>query len=80
MTEHGEERLVLYINSDLSKGKAAAAAVHAALAHYGIEHGAVIVLHSTKSKIRRDCDIIIQDAGRTEVPRGTITAGVKARQ
>lgn len=73
-----EDRLVLYVNTDLTKGKAAAAAVHAALAHYDIEHGAVIVLNATKTKIKNECSIIIHDAGRTEVPRGTVTAGVKA--
>lgn len=74
---HREDRLVIYVNNNVSKGKAAAAAVHAALNHHGISHGAVIVLGMSPSKIEEECAEVIHDAGRTEVERGTATAGVK---
>lgn len=72
-----EERLVILMNSNVSRGKAAAAAVHAALLHYGIEHGAVICLGSKGPEIEEDCTTVVRDAGRTEVDPGTITAGVR---
>jgi hypothetical protein len=60
-----EERLVIYANSDVSRGKYAAAAVHAALYHYGIDHGAVIVLGAHASQIEERCELVIHDAGRS---------------
>lgn len=77
MVSAAQDRLTILVNSNLSRGKAAAAAVHAALAHYGIDHGAVIVLGSNPGKIDRDCTSVIRDAGRTEVTPGTVTAGVR---
>lgn len=77
MTKKKEERLTILANSNVSRGKYAAAAVHAALIYYGIEHGAVIVLGSKPSEIEKECDVVIHDAGRTEVEPGTITAGVR---
>lgn len=71
-----EERLTILANSNVSRGKAAAAAVHAALNHYGIAHGAVIVLGAKPSDIEAQCVDVVRDAGRTEVEPGTITAGV----
>lgn len=70
------ERLTIHTNKNVSRGKAAAAAVHAALAHYGIEHGAVIVLSASPGAIERQCSQVVYDAGRTEVKPGTVTAGV----
>lgn len=72
-----EERLTLLVNNNVSRGKAAAAAVHAALYHYGISHGAVIVLGASPSAIEDECDLVIRDAGRTEVEPGTVTGGVR---
>lgn len=72
-----EERLTILANSDVSRGKYAAAAVHAALNHYGIPHGAVIVLGARPGQIEEECDLVIHDAGRTEVKPGTVTAGVR---
>lgn len=72
----GEERLVIWANKETSRGKFAAAAVHAALNHYGIDHGAVIVLMAKKDEITEQCTSVIRDAGRTEVDPGTVTAGV----
>lgn len=74
-----EERLTIYASSNVTRGKAAAAAVHAALMHYGIPHGAVIVLSVSPSQIERGCEIVVRDAGRTEVEPGTVTAGLPNR-
>lgn len=72
-----DERLTILAKQGVSRGKYAAAAVHAALEHYGIEHGAVIVLGAKVSDIEAGCDVVIRDAGRTEVEPGTVTAGVR---
>lgn len=69
--------MTILANNNVSRGKFAAAAVHAALAHYGIEHGAVIVLSANPGQIEKECDPVIRDAGRTEVTPGTITAGIR---
>lgn len=59
----------------MSRGKAAAQAVHAALSYFNIDHGAVIVLGANKKKIE-SCKIVIRDAGKTEIAPGTVTAGI----
>lgn len=74
------ERLTILANSDVSRGKYAAAAVHAALFHFGIDHGAVVVLGERGKGIEEQCDLVIHDAGRTEVKPGTPTAGVPREQ
>lgn len=71
------DRLTILANSNVSRGKFAAAAVHAALNHYGIDHGAVIVLGAKGPQIEAECTDVVRDAGRTEVEPGTVTAGVK---
>lgn len=72
------DRITILANSNVSRGKYAAAAVHAALNFYGIEHGAVIVLGEKPSNIEKNSipGTVIYDAGRTEVDAGTVTAGV----
>lgn len=70
-------RLVIRLNNNvtMSRGKAAAQAVHAALlllrAHPGCP---VIVLGASRSEVEA-CDVTVRDAGRTEVEPGTLTAG-----
>lgn len=72
----GEERLTIYANSNTSRGKFAAAAVHAALNWYGHDHRAVIVLGAKPKDIEAECALVVHDAGRTEVVPGTATAGI----
>jgi PTH2 family peptidyl-tRNA hydrolase len=72
--------MTILANSNVSRGKFAAAAVHAALNWYGIDHGAVIVLGSKGQDIESECAVIVRDAGRTEVDPGTVTAGVKSHE
>ena len=74
-----EDRLVILLNdnANMSRGKSAAAAVHAALYFHGIEHGAVVVLTASPTEIREQCDVLIHDAGRTEVAPLTLTAGAR---
>lgn len=70
-----EKRLVIRVRSGMSRGKYAAAAVHAALLHFGVHPGTpVIVLGANKTEIEK-METIVTDAGRTEVEPGTITAG-----
>ena len=70
--------LTILINKNvkMSPGKTASQAVHAALAYFGIEHGAVIVLTASPNKIK-NCRVIVKDAGLTEVQPGTMTAGIE---
>ena len=72
-----EEKLVIRVNSDakMSRGKYAAQAVHAALTALGVHPRIpVIVLGGKRSEIEQ-MSTVIQDAGRTEVEPGTVTAG-----
>ncbi len=70
-------RLVVLVSKNVTRGKAAAAAVHAALAHFDVPHGAVVVLGASPTQIERECDQVIRDAGLSEVAPGTVTAGVR---
>lgn len=72
-----EQRLVIRLNSNvkMSRGKAAAQAVHAALELVGAHpHTPVIVLGGSASDVL-ECEVQVRDAGRTEVEPGTLTAG-----
>ncbi len=71
--------LKILVNSSakMSRGKYAAQAVHAALEAMGVHHGGpVIVLGASREEILSTCGTWITDAGLTEVPPGTVTAGV----
>lgn len=67
-------RIIYNGNIRMSPGKLAAQAVHAALAAYGIDHGSVVVLQGSVKKVN-EMDVVIHDAGLTELKPGTLTAG-----
>lgn len=69
-----EVRVLLNKNVTMSRGKAAAQAVHAALQAFDIPHGRVVVLHGKPDEVAA-MDYVIRDAGRTEIESGTMTAG-----
>lgn len=75
------DRLVIIMNGDvnMSRGKYAAQAVHAALLAVGAHpHVPVIVLGGKRADIEQ-MDVIVRDAGRTELEPGTVTAGTNWR-
>lgn len=74
--EHNKKlRILVNSNSNMSRGKYAAAAVHAALTAAGVHPGLpVIVLGGQRDDVLR-CATVIRDAGKTEVEPGTPTAG-----
>jgi peptidyl-tRNA hydrolase, PTH2 family len=69
-----EVRILVNTNVPMSRHKAAAQAVHAALAAFGIPHGRVVVLGGRPDEVAA-MDVVVRDAGRTEVAPGTLTAG-----
>ncbi|SHN50697.1 peptidyl-tRNA hydrolase, PTH2 family [Geodermatophilus obscurus] len=69
-----EVRVLVNTNVSMSRHKAAAQAVHAALAAFGIPHGRVVVLGGRPDEVAA-MDVVVRDAGRTEVAPGTLTAG-----
>jgi PTH2 family peptidyl-tRNA hydrolase len=69
------ERIVIYANSNVSRGKFAAAAVHAALTAAGVHPGLPVIVLGAKPSEIQGHDTVIRDAGRTEVEPGTVTAG-----
>lgn len=72
----GTERIRILVNDNvkMTPGKMAAQAVHAALMLYGIPHGSVVVLGGRPGQIEK-LTVQVRDAGRTEIDRGTLTAG-----
>lgn len=76
-TEAPERRLVIRVNSNakMSRGKAAAHAVHAALKLYGIEYEHPVIVIGGKPDEILAQTVHVRDAGRTELEPGTLTAG-----
>ncbi|NKZ11256.1 hypothetical protein HGA11_09730 [Mycolicibacterium septicum DSM 44393] len=72
-----ERRLVIRVNSNakMSRGKAAAHAVHAALKLYGIEYDHPVIVIGGKPDEILAQTVHVRDAGRTELEPGTLTAG-----
>ncbi|MCV7067985.1 hypothetical protein H7H51_23910 [Mycolicibacterium farcinogenes] len=76
-TDAPERRLVIRVNSNakMSRGKAAAHAVHAALKLYGIEYEHPVIVIGGKPDEILAQTVHVHDAGRTELEPGTLTAG-----
>lgn len=72
-------RLVVRVNSNvtMSRGKAAAQAVHAALRLLGVHHGGAVIVLGANTATINDMPVTIHDAGRTELTPGTLTAGAE---
>tara|TARA_B100000123_G_scaffold25877_1_gene17834 strand:- start:630 stop:1040 length:411 start_codon:yes stop_codon:yes gene_type:complete len=76
-----EEPLRIWWNHNLhgkiTPGKLAAHAAHAALHAYGIDYThPIVVLSAGKGRIEA-MEVVIRDAGHTELTPGTITTGVE---
>jgi PTH2 family peptidyl-tRNA hydrolase len=67
-------RILLNSNVKMTRGKACAQAVHAALQAFDVAHGRVVVLGGKPDEVAA-MDVVIRDAGVTEVEPGTMTAG-----
>lgn len=79
LTRVPEARVVIYANSNVSRGKFAAAAVHAALTAAGAHPGLPVIVLGAKPGDIENLWTVIHDAGRTEVEPGTVTAGTDWR-
>ena len=73
-TSAPEVRVLLNGDITMSRGKACAQAVHAALRAFDVPHGRVVVLNGTADEVAA-MPVVIRDAGLTEVQPGTMTAG-----
>jgi len=71
-----EVRVLLNRDVTMSRGKACAQAVHAALRAFDVPHGRVVVLGGTAEEVAA-MDVVVRDAGLTEVEPGTLTAGAR---
>ena len=69
-----EVRILLNRDVHMSRGKACAQAVHAALRAFDVSHGRVVVLDGRDEEVAA-MPVVIRDAGLTEVEPGTMTAG-----
>ena len=70
-----DERIVIHANSNVTRGKFAAAAVHAALTAAGVHPGCPVIVLGAKPRDIEGMATVIHDAGLTEVEPGTVTAG-----
>ena len=69
-----EVRILLNGDVTMSRGKACAQAVHAALRAFDVPQSRVVVLNGTTDEVAA-MPVVIRDAGLTEVAPGTMTAG-----
>jgi len=71
------KRLVIRVNTnaEMSRGKYAAQAVHAALLAVGAHPGGPVIVLGGKASEIEEMRTVVRDAGITEVEPGTITAG-----
>lgn len=75
MSEDEKVKIFINSNANMSRGKYAAHAVHAAFKAAGVEYpGTVVVLGAPRAEVEK-LDTTIHDAGRTELEPGTLTAG-----
>lgn len=74
-THPDDEKIRIFVNDrGMSRGKYAAAAVHAALTAAGVHPGLPVIVLGASPHHLAAHDTVIRDAGRTEVDPGTITA------
>jgi PTH2 family peptidyl-tRNA hydrolase len=73
----GRMRIVLNGNAKMTRGKAAAQAVHAALMLLGVHPGTPVVVVGGKRADVEAMPIQVRDAGWTELAPGTLTAGAE---
>jgi PTH2 family peptidyl-tRNA hydrolase len=76
-----EPKLRIYLNTNakMTRGKAAAHAVHAALTAAGVHPGIPVVVLGAKPREIEAMRTSIRDEGRTELEPGTLTAGTDWR-
>ena len=79
MPDHYGQKLVVVMNHgpNMSRGKYAAQAIHAALLALGAHPGVPVVVIGGKASDIETMPFQIRDAGRTELKPGTLTAGAK---
>lgn len=75
MTDDPKIRIYLNTHAKMSRGKAAAHAVHAALNAFGVHPGHPVVVLGAKPQDIEHMRTVIRDAGHTELEPGTLTAG-----
>lgn len=74
-----EKKLVIHLNTNIkmSRGKAAAHAVHAALTAAGVHPNIPVIVLGSKPRDIEKMRTHIRDAGHTELEPGTLTAGTE---
>lgn len=75
MSDESKIRIYLNSNAKMSRGKAAAHAVHAALTAFDVHPGHPVVVLGAKPQDITQMRTVIRDAGHTELDPGTLTAG-----